>query len=155
MRTRLFLALAGVLSLVLGAHSAARAPQAAPRVPFTAEDMTNVASISVADLSDDGARVAVTLRRSGDNAEVDNYRYGDPTYVSPARVRLVVIDTQTGNTQAPFKDAVNLSRAAWSHDGSRLAILLLERAAAAVPAAPPARRVPQRAAAQPPAPAPC
>jgi dienelactone hydrolase len=103
------------------------AAQAGARVPFTAEDMLNVASIAVADLSDDGARVAVTLRRSGDNAEVDNYRYGDPTYVSPSRSRVLVIDTQTGVTQTPFTDLVDFTRAAWSHDGTKLAILLSGR----------------------------
>jgi len=120
---------AGLLS------AASRASQ--PRGPFTAEDMLQVAALSIADLSDDGARVAVTLRRSYDNAEVDNYRAGDPTYVAPSRSRLLVIDTQTGAAQAPFKDTlVNFTRAAWSHDGTRLAILLSEPAPPAAAASP-------------------
>ena len=53
---------------------------------FTAEDMLKVATASVLDLSDVGRRVAVSVRRPYDNAEVDNRRYGDPTYLSPARV---------------------------------------------------------------------
>ncbi|MGE5357432.1 MAG: prolyl oligopeptidase family serine peptidase [Bacteroidales bacterium] len=137
----LFAIAAGIARLTgasFGAHTPLVAGQVAPRVPFTAEDMMNVASIAVADLSDDGVRVAVTLRRTGDNAEVDNYRYGDPTYVSPLRARLVVINTQSGETAAPFKDAVNVGRAAWSHDGRRLAILLTERPAPAQAAGGPA-----------------
>jgi dipeptidyl aminopeptidase/acylaminoacyl peptidase len=96
---------------------------AQPTSPFTAEDMLKVATLSVFDLSDDGRRVAVAARRQADNAEVDNSRYGDPTYVAPAWVRLMVIDTATGAVQAPFKDLVNVQQAAWSHDGRRLAVL--------------------------------
>ena len=51
---------------------------------FTAEDMLKVATASVLDLSDDGRRVAVSVRRAYDNAEVDNRRFGDPTYLSPS-----------------------------------------------------------------------
>jgi hypothetical protein len=100
------------------------APVSAQHPGFTAEDMLKVATLSIADFSDDGARVAVTVRRAYDNAEVDNYRYGDPTYTAPSLARLLVIDAPTGTTQTPFADLVSFSRAAWSHDGTRLAILL-------------------------------
>jgi dipeptidyl aminopeptidase/acylaminoacyl peptidase len=96
---------------------------AAAKSTFTAEDMTKVTTYTVLDLSDDGRRVAVGARRLADNAEVDNARYGDPTYVAPAWVRLLVIDTATGTTRTPFKELVNVQQAAWSHDGRRLAIL--------------------------------
>ena len=42
---------------------------------------------SVLDMTDDGRWVAVSTRRGLDNAETDNRRYGDPTYVSPSRGR--------------------------------------------------------------------
>jgi dipeptidyl aminopeptidase/acylaminoacyl peptidase len=127
-----FVSLASRAGLLSAASQASQ-----PRGPFTAEDMLQVAALSIADLSDDGARVAVTLRRSYDNAEVDNYRAGDPTYVAPSRSRLLVIDTQTGAAQAPFKDSlVNFTRAAWSHDGTRLAVLLSEPAPPAAAASP-------------------
>ena len=45
---------------------------------FTAEDMLKVVSASVQAMSEDGRLVAITERRPYDNAEVDNYRYGDP-----------------------------------------------------------------------------
>jgi dipeptidyl aminopeptidase/acylaminoacyl peptidase len=102
---------------------------ATPRVPaqtgrpFTAEDMLKVSTASVLDLSDDGRRAAVSVRRAYDNAEVDNRRYGDPTYLPPSRVTLQVIDTQTGAVQSPFSGLVEIRQAAWSHDGRRLAIL--------------------------------
>ena len=109
-----------------------RAPAAAQAArEFTAEDMLKVSTASVLDLSDDGRRVAVNVRRAFDNAEVDNRRFGDPTYVPPAQGRLLVIDTQSGATDTPFADLVNVRQAAWSHDGRRLAVLTISNTAPA------------------------
>jgi dipeptidyl aminopeptidase/acylaminoacyl peptidase len=92
---------------------------------FTAEDMLKVVTASVQDLTEDGRLVAVTERRPYDNAETDNYRYGDPTFVAPAALRLVVIDTQTGERKLPLGDRLaNVRQAAFSRDGTRLAILV-------------------------------
>ena len=107
------------------------APAAQARREFTAEDMLKVSTASVLDLSDDGRRVAVSVRRACDNAEVDNRRFGDPTYLTPSRVRLLVIDTQSGAIATPFDDLVSVRQAAWSHDGKRLAILTASNDAAA------------------------
>jgi dipeptidyl aminopeptidase/acylaminoacyl peptidase len=106
-------------------------PSAQTGRPFTADDMLKVATASVLDLSDDGRRVAVGVRRPCDNAETDNRRYGDPTYLSPARVTLQVIDTQTGAIQSPFPGLVEVRQAAWSRDGKRLAILTASNGAPA------------------------
>jgi dipeptidyl aminopeptidase/acylaminoacyl peptidase len=92
---------------------------------FTAEDMLKVVTVSVLDLSEDGRLVAVTERRGYDNAEVDNYRYGDPTYLAPTAVRLAVIDTFTGGRTLPLGDRLlNVRQAAFSRDGQRLAVLV-------------------------------
>jgi dipeptidyl aminopeptidase/acylaminoacyl peptidase len=160
MRTFIVLGVAVLAFVSLGSrqgHVAASSQPSPSRAPFTAPDMLTVASLSIADLSDDGARVAVTLRRGFDNADVDNYRAGDPTYVAPSRSRLLVIDTRTGASQSPFRDSlVNVTRAAWSHDGTRLAILLSEPAlpgfAAPGSRVPPAARAGSRAGAKDPAP---
>ncbi len=114
-----------VAGLVLAVPAWRAAAQAA-RQPFTAEDMLKVSSISVLDLSDDGRRVAVVARRTYDNPTVDNRRFGDPTYVSPSRGTLLVIDTTTGATAKPFAGLVDVRRAAWSRDGSRVAILTVD-----------------------------
>jgi dipeptidyl aminopeptidase/acylaminoacyl peptidase len=92
--------------------------------PFTAEDMLKVASISVSDMTDDGRMLSAIVRRSYDNAETDNYRYGDPTYLGPSRATLLVIDTTTGATATPFKELTTVRQTAWSHDGKRLAIFV-------------------------------
>ena len=110
------------LTAALSAASVAVLSTQAPR-EFTAEDILKVSTASVLDLSDDGRRAAVSVRRSYDNAEADHRRYGDPTYLTPLRVKLLVVDTQTGAAQTPFTDLISLRQAAWSHDGKRLAIL--------------------------------
>ena len=97
--------------------------------PFTAEDMLKIASISVLDVTEDGRRIAASVRRGIDNPTVDHRRYGDPTYLAPARVALQVIDTRTGETEVPFKELVNVRDVAWSRDGQQLAILLARDAA--------------------------
>ena len=113
-------------ALFLCVSAGADQPSAQTKKPFTADDILDVSTASVVALSDDGARVAVTIRRLRDNADTDNYRYGDPTYVAPSRVQLLVIDVKTGAKQLPFKQLVNLRQAVWSHDGTRLAILLID-----------------------------
>ena len=99
---------------------------------FTAEDMLKVASLNVLDVSEDGSRIAASVRRPIDNPTVDNRRYGDPTYLAPAKVILQVIDAKTGAVDLPFKDAmVNVRDAAWSRDGRRLALLVAQEGAGA------------------------
>jgi dipeptidyl aminopeptidase/acylaminoacyl peptidase len=90
--------------------------------------MLKVATISVLDMTDDGSRLATTIRRPIDSASVDHRRYGDPTYLAPARVTLEILDLKTGAKNAPFKELVNVRDAAWSRDGRRLAILLAQEA---------------------------
>ena len=101
------------------------APQLAAQslTPFTAEDMLRVATASVLALTDDGSRVAVAIRKLEDNATTDHRRYGDPTYVAPSLVDVRVYDTRSGASEPVFKELMTVRQAAWSRDGSRLALL--------------------------------
>jgi dipeptidyl aminopeptidase/acylaminoacyl peptidase len=112
-----------VLCLVLAGPAVATRQPASASGRLTAEDILKVATISVLDVSDDGARVAATVRRQFDNAEVDHRRFGDPTYAMPSRSELLVIDTRDGETVRPFRELVTVRAAEWSHDGMRLAIV--------------------------------
>ena len=116
-------ALAASLSLL---PSLSLAQQA---TPFTPDDMLKVASVSVLDTTEDGARLAISIRRPIDNETMNHRRYGDPTYLAPSRVALEIIETKTGTKDRPFKDLVNVRDVAWSRDGKRLAILLAKEAA--------------------------
>jgi dipeptidyl aminopeptidase/acylaminoacyl peptidase len=98
-------------------------PAAQSLSPFTAEDMLAVATASVLDLSEDGARVAIAVRKLADNATTDHRRFGDPTYVAPALVDVFVYDTRSGASDRVFKQLTNVRQAAWSRDGARLALL--------------------------------
>ncbi len=124
------LLLAAVLLSIAPARPVAQTTAGAA---FSAEDVIKVVTVSVLDLSDDGARVAVALRRTIDNADTDNYRSGDPTYVAPSRAQLQIIDTGSGAKQEPFKGLLSVRQAAWSHDGKRLAILVIDNPGAPAP----------------------
>jgi dipeptidyl aminopeptidase/acylaminoacyl peptidase len=105
-------------TLVLAAPAAAQT-----LTPFTAEDMLDVTTLAILDLSEDGRRVAATTRRLRDNATTDHRRFGDPSYVAPASLELLVVDTTTGAIDRPFADRRNVRQAAFSRDGRRLAVL--------------------------------
>jgi dipeptidyl aminopeptidase/acylaminoacyl peptidase len=115
---------AALLAAALLADTSIGAQVVAP-AKFSAEDMLKVVTASVQALTDDGRLVAITERRTLDNAETDNYRYGDPTFIAPAAVRFVVIDTETGQRTLPLGDRlVNLRQAEFSRDGKRLAVIV-------------------------------
>src|SRR5262245_54158623 len=107
---------------VLVAVAASR-PGAQVNSAFTAEDMLKVATASVLDLTEDGSRVAVALRTLENNATTDHRRFGDPTYVAPSLVDVMVYDTRSGRGDKVFKELMNVRQAAWSRDGLRLALL--------------------------------
>jgi dipeptidyl aminopeptidase/acylaminoacyl peptidase len=113
----------------LGAHQDPARAATQGAAAFTAEDMLKVASVSVLEITDDGSRLAATIRRPVDNDSQDHRRYGDPTYLAPSRVRLEIVDLRTGAKDAPFRDLVNVRDVAWSQDGNRLAILTARDAA--------------------------
>jgi dipeptidyl aminopeptidase/acylaminoacyl peptidase len=105
------------------ALSFAPRPAAQTLSPFTAEDILKVSTASVLDLSEDGTRLAVSVRKLEDNATTDHRRFGDPTYVAPALVEVVVFDTRSGASDKVFKQLMNVRQAAWSRDGLKLALL--------------------------------
>jgi hypothetical protein len=98
MRTKLML-----VGVVAAGLALAPDPQAQSLAPFTAEDMLKVATATVLDLSEDGTRVAVSVRKLEDNATTDHRRSGDPTYVAPSLVDVLVYDTRTGAPDRIFK----------------------------------------------------
>ena len=91
--------------------------------PFDAEIALDVRNARIADVSHDGARVAVTVQTRRDRTDVDHQRFGDPTYVSPVSTRLMVIDTRSGEKTWIHEQPAVLSGFSWSPDGDRLAYL--------------------------------
>ncbi len=99
------------------------AQEAAP-VLGSADDLLAVTSWNVQDLSRDGAWLAVAEQPRRAMLGGNFHRDTDPTYVRAVPVRLWVIETATGERQAVFADPRTLRGAAWSPDGSRLAVLV-------------------------------
>ena len=93
---------------------------------FTVDDLLNAVNVSVADLSDDGRWVAVTVSSLNDRIGIDNRRFGDPTYIAPSLGEVWIIDTQTAKTQKLFQDKRQVRGLKWSPDASRLALLVLK-----------------------------
>jgi dipeptidyl aminopeptidase/acylaminoacyl peptidase len=108
-----------VLALVAFSATSALAQQ----TQFTAQDMLDVQSVQVADLSPDGRWLIATTSVRRDGFGVDFRRDGDPTYLRPSSVRLWVIDTRTGERKTVFPDKRNVRNARWSPDGSKLSYL--------------------------------
>jgi len=91
---------------------------------FTVDDMLDVVNVSVADLSNDGRWLAATATSLRDRIGIDNYRFGDPTYVAPSSADVLIIDTQSAKVQKLFPDKRQVRSLKWSHDGSCLALLI-------------------------------
>ncbi|MGD2122101.1 MAG: prolyl oligopeptidase family serine peptidase [Gemmatimonadota bacterium] len=88
---------------------------------FTAEDALNVKSASVADATDDARWLAVTVSTSRGRMGTDHFRYGDPTYIGPSLAEVMVLDSETGESQPIFDGLVQVQGLSWSPDGDRLA----------------------------------
>jgi dipeptidyl aminopeptidase/acylaminoacyl peptidase len=96
------------------------------KAPFTIDDYFSVVSMSLGDMTKDGKWLACTVSTRMDSLPRDNYRYGDPTYVSPFKNDLVVINTETGQQKKLFPEKQQLRSLIWSPDGQSLAFFLFE-----------------------------
>jgi dipeptidyl aminopeptidase/acylaminoacyl peptidase len=90
---------------------------------FTVDDVLEVANISVADLSNDGRWIVATSGTLRDRLGNDNRRFGDPSYLPPGNMDLLVIDTRTGESRKVFNDRRQVRSMRWSPDGTLLALL--------------------------------
>jgi dipeptidyl aminopeptidase/acylaminoacyl peptidase len=108
-------------------------PQAQSLDVITAEDILKVTTASVLDLSEDGRLLALGLRRLQDNAETNHRRYGDPTYFAPSMLDVSIVNTRTGATERVGKGVMNVRQAAFTRNGSKLALLTASETAAGLP----------------------
>ncbi len=120
---RFSIRLALVLAMIVGIASFVPTAQTQTTTPFTVDDLLDVKNVGIADLSDDGRWLAVTVASLRDRIGVDNYRFGDPTYIAPLQAEVLVIDTQTAKSQKLFPDKRQVRAMRWSPDGGRLAIM--------------------------------
>ena len=71
-------------------------PASAQAGRFTTGLALDVRSAQIADMTEDGRRLAVVVRTRRGRTEVDHQRFGDPTYVAPSLVTAMVVDTRSG-----------------------------------------------------------
>lgn len=93
---------------------------------FTVEDMLDVVNLNISDLSSDGRWLAAQSSTLRDRIGIDNYRFGDPTYIAPQMSEVWIIDTQSAKAQKLFPDKRQTRSLRWSPNGSRLAFFLLK-----------------------------
>ena len=113
-----------VLILVSAAGDSVIAQQDGLFTPNTALD---VMSGSIADVTSDGQWLAVTVQSRRDRTDVDHMRFGDPTYVSPASTRVLLIETTSGDQEWLFGDPVQVRGLTWSPDDTQLGYFLMVR----------------------------
>jgi len=87
---------------------------------LTPEMALDVRNARIADMTDDGSLIAVTVQSRRDRTDVDHQRYGDPTYLSPSRTRLMLIDTRSGEQTWVHEDPELIRGFTFSPDGTRL-----------------------------------
>lgn len=116
--------LASLLAAGLLAAAPAHAPASAGDT-LTAADLLDVATATVADLSDDGRWAALTVTRRRDGLGQVAARTGDPTYDRVQPATLEVLDTRTLARTPVFTGMRPVRAATWSPDGARLAYLEL------------------------------
>ncbi|WP_373063932.1 prolyl oligopeptidase family serine peptidase [Gemmatimonas sp.] len=118
------------LSLAAGTISASRVfAQSASANAFptsagslTPNDLLDVRTVSVGDYSPDGKWLVVRMSTRRDGLGFVAARDGDPSYTRPAPVRLLLLNTETGDTMPIVSAARTIGAAAWSRSGDRLAI---------------------------------
>jgi dipeptidyl aminopeptidase/acylaminoacyl peptidase len=119
-RTRVWSRTGAAVLLLLSSAASAYAQQAV----FTISDVLDLPSASAGALSPDGRSLVVTTAALRDRIGIDNYRYGDPTYVAPSAADITIVDTRTGQSRRLFNDKRQARAFAWSPDNDRLAFLL-------------------------------
>jgi dipeptidyl aminopeptidase/acylaminoacyl peptidase len=112
-----------VLSLVALLAPTAYA-QGVPGRAFGIDDALNIRASRIEDVSRDGRWVALTVRVRRDALGVDNARYGDPTYVTPALTEFELIDATNGQTRAILPGKVQVRGATFTKDGTKLAFFV-------------------------------
>lgn len=100
------------------------APQASTD-SLHASALLDVATATVADLSDDGRWLALTTSRRRDALGVVAARDGDPSYLRVVPAELFAVDTRTLERRPVFAGKRPVRAATWSPDGTRLAFIEL------------------------------
>jgi dipeptidyl aminopeptidase/acylaminoacyl peptidase len=106
-------------------------PGGSPAAPSVAsdslgiKDLLDVRTVSVADLSNDGRWLALTISVRRDGLGNDFSRDGDPTYLRGAPAELLVVDTRSLAQRPVLKGKMIVRGVTWSPEASRLAMFVV------------------------------
>ncbi len=112
------------LIIVAALNSEIEAQTEGEKTAFTDEDLLNLKSISVNDITEDGRFLVCTTSRRMSRFGNDYTRYGDPTYLAPGGSEVFIMDGITGEMTPLFDEEVQARGFSWSPDGTMLAFLL-------------------------------
>ncbi len=113
-----------VITFLAALPASSPAQTAEGRTPFTVEDLLNLKSLSVQDITDDGHWLVCTISRRLDRLGSDHTRYGDPTYLGPGGTEVFIMDGLTGEQTPIFEEKVQARGFTFSPDGQTVAFLL-------------------------------
>ncbi len=115
-----------IVSLIIVAvlNSETEAQTEGEKNAFTVEDLLNLKSFSVNDITEDGRFLVCTTSRRMSRFGNDYSRYGDPTYLAPGGSEVFIMDGLTGEMTPLFDEEVQARGFSWSPDGTMLAFLL-------------------------------
>jgi len=97
----------------------------AAQAPLTADDLLDITNAQVADLSDDGRWIALTVQVRRDALGVDASRDGDPSYLRVVPVQLFAVDARSLERTPVLPGKRPVRTPTWSPDGTRLAFFEL------------------------------
>ena len=126
--TRLAVLVPIVVTLV--AATPAQAPRSATVAvradSLSIRDLLDINTSAIADLSADGRWLAMTVSTRRDGLGIDSFRDNDPTYLRPSPAQLFVVDTKSLARKPVFATKKTIRQAAFSPDGAKLAMLVVE-----------------------------
>src|SRR5262245_28608068 len=125
MLTRTWTRPAGSCALTIVLFALALSRGTAQQTRFTVDDLLDLTSANVADITGDGKFALVTSAALRDRLGVNNGRYGDPSYIAPSVAEAWVVETATGKVQKLFPDKRQLRGFRWSPDGTKLVFSML------------------------------
>ena len=96
----------------------------AEKISFSIKDSLLVRSFTPQSKTDDGRFIAGTISTRFDRLGTDHKRFGDPTYITPRPVEVVILDSESGKIESLFNTKVEVQNMTWSPDGMTLAFFL-------------------------------
>lgn len=118
----LFVALAVMLAGVSFPTPESLNAQSANANAITANDLLGIKTVTPGEFSPDGKWLVVRIGKRSDGLGYVAAREGDPSYTRPSGARVLLLNTDTGDTNVVMGTPHTIGATVWSPSGNRLAI---------------------------------